>query len=110
MPVFEYLCDSCGRVTSVLVLEPRGEPEVRCRFCESTDVERVVSGFAVHQTESQRMADFDTGAPADDSLNQDSRNVGLWAKKRAKELGAELGPEFDDAVEKARTGKTLDDL
>ena len=32
----------------------------------------------------------------------------LKAKKRAKELGADLGPKFDEIVESARTGKILD--
>lgn len=110
MPVFEYRCNACGRVNSVLVLEPRTDREITCRSCRSTDLERVVSSFAVNQTEASRLADFDTSAPPDASLSGDSRNVGLWAKKRAQELGVDLGPEVDHAVEKARTGKNLDDL
>jgi hypothetical protein len=35
--------------------------------------------------------------------------VGLWAKKRAQELGADLGSSFEETVEKARTGKILDE-
>ena len=39
---------------------------------------------------------------------KDSRNVGLWAKKRAKEMGVDLGPKFDEIQESARTGKILE--
>jgi hypothetical protein len=35
--------------------------------------------------------------------------VGLWAKKRVQELGVDLGPKFDEVVERARTGKILED-
>ena len=38
------------------------------------------------------------------------RNVGLWAKKRAKEMGVNLGAQFDETVEKARSGKLIKDL
>jgi hypothetical protein len=35
--------------------------------------------------------------------------VGLWAKKRMRELGVDLGPKMDEIVEKGRTGKILDE-
>jgi hypothetical protein len=60
--------------------------------------------------ESQRLTEFDTRRPRDDSFYKDDRNVGLWAKKRVKELGVDLGSSFDETVEKARSGKILDDL
>jgi hypothetical protein len=42
--------------------------------------------------------------------DKDSRNVGLWAKKRAQDMGVDLGSSFDETVEKARTGKILDEV
>jgi putative FmdB family regulatory protein len=109
MPIYEYECKSCGHITSALILKSHEEAQVKCRTCESGDLKRVLSRVVLHQTEAQRLAEFDTSAPRDDSFYKDSRNVGLWAKKRAKELGTDLGPEFDSVVEKARTGKILDD-
>jgi len=35
--------------------------------------------------------------------------VGLWTKKRMKELGVDLGPKMDEIVEKGRTGRILDE-
>jgi len=110
MPIYEYECKSCGDITSALILKSDEEAKVKCRKCKSSDLKRVLSRVVLHQTEAQRLAEFDTRTPRDDSFYKDSRNVGLWAKKRAKELGADLGPEFDNVVEKARTGKILDDV
>jgi hypothetical protein len=62
------------------------------------------------ETEASRLSNFDTGRPRDESFYRDSRNVGLWAKKRARELGVDLGSKFDDTVEKARTGKLIKDM
>lgn len=69
-----------------------------------------MSSFAVHESEGARLASFDSRAARGDAYYKDSRNVGLWAKKRARELGVDLGPKFDDTVEKARSGKLVKDL
>jgi hypothetical protein len=69
-----------------------------------------MSSFAVVESESSRLANYDTSRARDDSYYRDSRNVGLWAKKRAKEMGVELGSRFDETVEKARSGKLIKDM
>ena len=69
---------------------------------------QVISRVAHHRSENDRLAEFDTRKSQGEEFYKDSRNVGLWAKKRAKELGADLGPQFDEIVESARTGKILD--
>jgi putative FmdB family regulatory protein len=111
MPIYEYHCQACGRDQSVLFLNQREAVKVPpCNHCGNRRLARLVSRFAYHQSEGARLKDFDTSAPRDESFYRDSRNVGLWAKKRAKELGADLGPQFEETVEKARSGKVLDDL
>jgi len=69
-----------------------------------------MSSFAVMETEASRLNNFDSSKPRDESFYRDSRNVGLWAKKRAQELGVDLGSKFDDTVEKARTGNLIKDI
>jgi hypothetical protein len=68
---------------------------------------QIISRVTYHRSESDRLADFDPRKPRGEEFYKDSRNVGLWAKKRAKELGADLGPQMDEIVESARTGKIL---
>ncbi len=69
-----------------------------------------MSSFAVVDSEAQRIDRFDPGRPADESFYRDSRNVGLWAKKRAKQMGVDLGPKFEETVEKARSGKLIKEM
>jgi hypothetical protein len=69
-----------------------------------------MSAFAVVESEASRLANFDTSKPRDESFYRDSRNIGLWAKKRARDLGVDLGTKFDATVEKARTGKLIKDM
>jgi hypothetical protein len=69
-----------------------------------------MSSFAVMESEAARLNNLDTGKPRDESFYRDSRNVGLWAKKRAQELGVDLGSKFDETVEQARSGKLIKDM
>jgi hypothetical protein len=55
------------------------------------------------------LANLDTSKPKGDEFYKDSRNVGLWAKKRMRELGVDLGSKMDDIVERGRTGKILEE-
>ena len=109
MPIYEYQCQTCGRISSLLILKSEDEQKISCSHCQKTNLERIMSSFAVHKTEAQRLAEFDPRAPKDDSFYKDSRNIGLSAKKRMQDLGVDLGSSLDETVEKARSGKILDD-
>jgi putative FmdB family regulatory protein len=109
MPIYEYRCNQCSREFSELFRNAKEIKKVRCRYCHSRNLTRLVSSFSVHQTEESRLAQFDTSKPRGDEFYKDSRNVGLWAKKRMKELGVDLGSKMDEIVEKGRTGKILDE-
>jgi putative FmdB family regulatory protein len=110
MPIFEYECAACGRTASHVVLGSERLARPVCTYCSSAETRRVMSSFAVMQSEAARLNSFDTGKPRDESFYRDSRNVGLWAKKRAREMGVDLGSKFDETVEKARSGKLVKDM
>jgi len=109
MPIYEYECKKCQKIIGYLILKPSEESQLKCKSCGSEDLKRLLSRFAYHRSESDRLAGCDTSKPRGEDFYKDSRNIGLWAKKRAQELGADLGPEFDEVVEKGRTGKILED-
>jgi putative FmdB family regulatory protein len=110
MPIFEYECARCGRISSHVVLGSGKRERPTCPVCGSSRMRRVMSSFAVVESEASRLRDFDTSKPRDESYYRDSRNVGLWAKKRAQEMGVDLGPRFEETLEKARTGKLIKEM
>ncbi|MBM4350133.1 MAG: zinc ribbon domain-containing protein [Deltaproteobacteria bacterium] len=109
VPIYEYRCNQCEREFSQLFLNSREIRKVKCKLCGGNDLKRLISIFSVHQTEESRLASLDTSKPKGDDFYKDSRNVGLWAKKRMKEMGVDLGPKMDEIVERGRTGKILED-
>lgn len=110
MPIYEYECKDCGREFSLLVLKSAEAANVQCKACGSPNISKLMSKFAFHQTEASRIDALETGRPRDDSFYRDNRNIGLWAKKRAREMGVDLGQSFEETVEKARTGKFMEDF
>ena len=109
MPIYEYQCNRCRREFSCLLVHSEHPGMVNCSFCNSKDVKRVLSSFSVHQTEESRLSSFDTSKPQGFDFYKDYRNVGLFAKKKMRDLGVDLGPKMDEIVEKGRSGKILDD-
>lgn len=97
-------------MSSRVVLGSEKETRPVCPHCGSSRTHRVMSSFAMAVSEDARLAEFDTGKPRDEAFYRDSRNVGLWAKKRAKQMGVDLGSKFEDTVEKARSGKLIKDM
>jgi putative FmdB family regulatory protein len=109
MPIYEYRCNQCKKEFSHLILNQKEIGKVKCKFCNSSNLTKLVSSFCVHQTEESRLKNFDASKPRGENFYKDSRNIGLWAKKRMKELGVNLGPKMDEIVEKGRTGKILEE-
>ena len=110
MPIYDYHCEVCGHLTLQLVFKPAEATPPACRAGGSGQTRRVLSGFAYHHSETSRLADVAPNASNHPDFYKDSRNVGLWAKKRAQDMGVDLGSSFDETVEKARTGKILDEV
>jgi putative FmdB family regulatory protein len=107
VPIYEYECKNCQAVSGFLVMKKEDQEKIACLACGSRKMSKVVSPVTYHRSEGDRLAEFDSQKPQGEEFYKDSRNIGLWAKKRAKELGADLGPQFDEIVENARTGKIL---
>ena len=110
MPIFEYECAACGFIASHVVLGSESSERPDCPGCGSCKTRRVMSSFAVMESEATRLNNFDTSKPRDESFYRDSRNVGLWAKKRARQMGVDLGSKFDETVDRARSGKLIKDM
>ena len=104
MPIYEYLCLTCQRPFQTLVLSSEEEEQVQCPDCGGKTLKRLISRVVYHASEQDRLAAYDPHkSPKDDAFYKDSRNIGLHAKKRAQQLGVDLGKSFEDKLERLRT-------
>jgi putative FmdB family regulatory protein len=53
VPLYDYACRQCGREFEVLVRTGHGS-ELRCPDCQATDVERLLSNFAVSSAATRK--------------------------------------------------------
>jgi putative FmdB family regulatory protein len=51
MPIFEYKCNDCGNVMEVLE-KTRGHFKYKCEKCNSSNLQKLLSNFAVGRSES----------------------------------------------------------
>jgi putative FmdB family regulatory protein len=103
MPIYEYECLSCRRGFQCLVMKKDEEKDLACPKCGSLRKKRLISWVHHHVTEQGRLATFDSKASRDEGFFKDSRNIGLAAKKRAQQMGVDLGQRFEEKLEKLRT-------
>lgn len=79
------------------------EKSLFCPKCRGRKLKKLISRVAYHVSERDRLQAYDPSAQKSDSFYKDSRNIGLHAKKRAEQMGVDLGSGFEEKLEKLRT-------
>jgi putative FmdB family regulatory protein len=107
MPIYEYRCDDCGRVTSILVRSLRAKVVPRCEQCDSKRMKKLISRVSRVKT-AQDVLD-DLGAPGAGGRTEDAykdpRQIGRWVEKRFEDYGMELPAETRQMIDAARDGE-----
>ncbi len=106
MPIYEYRCKDCGRLTSVFTRSVSQTVEPTCSHCGGAALERAPSKFAYHRTEQQILEQYGTPEPgAGPDAYKDPRQIGRWVEKRFDEMGMELPSEARKMIDAAREGE-----
>lgn len=104
MPIYEYVCQECGRRQSFLLLSG-WETQVKCRGCGSLQLRRVISRVRVslsEETRLERLADPSRWGDVDEN---DPRSMARFMRKMGSELGEDLGDEFQEMVDQMEAGE-----
>jgi hypothetical protein len=65
---------------------------------------------AVVRSEESRLDDMASNPALADLDERDPRSLARWARRMSREMGEELGPEFDEVVERLEAGEMPDDM
>jgi putative FmdB family regulatory protein len=101
MPIYEYRCDGCKKLSSFLLLRTTEDIEPLCKHCGSKDVKKVISRVAVLKSEERRLESMLDPAKFSDLDENDPRSVERVMRRMGKELGGELGEGFEESMEEA---------
>ncbi len=112
MPIYEYTCGDCGRLTSVFTKSIGAKAKAKCTHCGSTKLSRALSRFAYHKTEQQVLEQYGS-EPRRLEDYKDPRQIGRWAERKFDEYGMEMPDEARQMIDAAREGELpppVDDL
>lgn len=101
MPIYEYYCDTCKKVSSFLLLRFNEEIEPYCKACKSRDVRRLMSRVTVKKSEEKRIETMLDPSKFSDLDENDPRSMERLMRRMGKEMGDELGEGFEEEMEQA---------
>jgi putative FmdB family regulatory protein len=101
MPIYEYLCGDCGKVSSYLVMNIRESFRPKCKRCQGTKMTKLISRVARVRSEESRLESLADPSKLGDINENDPASMARWMKRMGKELGEDLGDDFDGMVDEA---------
>ena len=106
MPIYEYRCLGCGKLSSVFIRSVNDKTAPVCDHCQGSDVQRVISSFAHHK--SLKAVHEQSGPPpGHPSLDyyRDPRNIGRHVEDSFRKQGMEVPESVQETIQAAREGE-----
>lgn len=112
MPIYEYRCHGCGRRVTLFwrSFSEIEETPPHCSFCGGEDLTRLVSRVAVVRSEESRLDDLADPSSLAGLDENDPKSMGRWMRKMSREMGEDLGPEFDEVIDRLESGQNPEDI
>ena len=104
MPIYEYKCDDCGRLTSVFTKSMSAKVNAECNHCGSKKMSKALSKFAYHQSTS-RVLEQHGSEPTSLEDYKDPRQIGRWAERKFEEYGMDMPDQAKEMIDAAREGE-----
>jgi putative FmdB family regulatory protein len=101
MPIYEYRCQECRRISSFLILNLNEPFTPICRQCGSHSLDRVLSRVHVRLSEETRMERLADPAAWSGLDENDPKSVAKMLKKMGQQMGEDFPGEVDEIVEEA---------
>jgi putative FmdB family regulatory protein len=110
MPNYEYRCLNCKRRFEVYMsYSEYGKKSLQCPHCRSDQVRRRVPRVRFARSEESRLENL-----ADPSnlagLEDDPKALARMMRQMSGEMGEELGPEFDEVVDRLESGQSPEEI
>lgn len=112
MPIYEYRCNDCRRRVSVLwrSFSEVGTTTPRCPVCDGSNLTRLISRVAVLKSEESRLEDLADPSSLADLDENDPKSIARWMRKMSREVGEDLGGEFDEVINRLESGQSPEEI
>jgi putative FmdB family regulatory protein len=109
MPLYEYRCNGCRRrITLLRSFSDTTTP--CCPHCQSEDLSRLISRVSVLRSEDSRLESLADPSALSGLDENDPRSIAHWMRKMSQETGEDMGPEFDEMVDRLEAGESPEDV
>lgn len=104
MPLYEYRCDQCHALSTVLVRSQSTASAPVCRTCGSSSLTKLVSRFAVHRSWGDSLNWSPSGETMGDLDEDDPGSLDRYMGRLQDEMGGEVSPDFEEMRRELSTG------
>ena len=107
MPFYDYRCGDC-QTKQTLFYKTYGaydQATPTCQSCGSDQMKRRIGRIAVAKGEDARMDALGDQAMTADFDESDPRSIGQFMKKMGREMGDDLGEEFNEVADRLEKGQ-----
>lgn len=101
MPIYEYRCNECGKISEFLFIKTDETFIPQCKRCKSEKMTRVLSKVRVIRSEESRMESLADPSKWSGLNEKDPKSMAKWMKRMGKEMGEEMGQDVDQMVDEA---------
>lgn len=110
MPNYQYRCLNCKRRFEIyLTYNEYGQKLVNCPHCGSEEVQRRIGRVRFARSEESRLEDLaDPSSLAE--LEDDPKALARMMRKMSREMDEDLGPEFEDVVDRLESGQSPEEI
>jgi putative FmdB family regulatory protein len=96
MPIYEYRCDECGKISEFLLIRTDDASQIRCKRCKSAKLSRVLSRVRVIRSEESRLESLADPSKWGGLDENDPKSMAKFMKKMGKELGEDMDMNMDE--------------
>ena len=114
MPAYDYRCNTCKRrvVLKYKTYADYDSATPSCPHCQGTDLTRLISRIAIAKSEGSRFDSLDSmdETALDEMAGADPATLGRYMRRASRDLGEDLGDEFNEVVERLENGEDADSI
>ena len=105
MPIYEFRCADCGRITNYFTRKIDTDTRAPCEHCGSAKTSRMMSKFGRSYSRDEIIDKYGDSTDGGPDAYRDPRQIGRWVEQRFEDYGMELPAETRDMIDAARDGE-----
>ncbi|MCJ7733317.1 MAG: zinc ribbon domain-containing protein [Anaerolineales bacterium] len=110
MPIYEYRCIDCNHKFEIFLSYKEYEKSpVKCPACGHAQPKRIIKPVRVARSEKNRLESLSDPAQLA-GLDDDPQTLGKMMRQMSRELGEDMGSEFDEVVDRLEKGQSPEDI